>query len=194
MFCSIKETETWRPHITVRGENKQYYVTLGRRISLLGTEKNELHINGEMVEHGLVHNRFSPICGAGGEYEWEIEGHKFLLVFNVLSCRRLNDHRLFVDGIDVHTGLEYSAYWKRRGFLSFIIGGVFILAAIAFVVLVPFPMDLRFRIAQGAVLAVIGLPYCLAGLIVILKHGKPRYEETFTTADQSRRWPDTFAM
>ena len=195
MTCRYETTEMWTPNFTVPGEDKQYMVQLSRDIGCCGDEQNELFINGvRIVDHGYVHNRYSPLCGHGGEYEWQRDGHTFLLMFNSLACSRYKDHRLFVDGVDVKTGREFSAFWKRYGYIYFTFGLVLFLIGVVclvcfFAIDISFPLDAKFRIALP--LVVVGLVYVAVGLIPIHKFRRPRYHPDQMQHGQTT-WPSGY--
>ena len=190
--------ETWTPNFTVPGEDKQYTVQLTRQIGCCGDEQNELFINGvKIVDHGYVHNQYSPMCG-GGEYEWKRDGHTFLLMFNAFSCAMFRDHRLFVDGVDVNTGREFSAYWRRRGCIFFLFGLLLFLIAAAGLICfftIEMPLSLESKIRACLPLFLVGITMMVVGLIPILKFRKPRYdpEQMGNMQHGQTTWPSGYA-
>ena len=127
-----KSTCTWAQNLKVGSEYRQYTVQLVRQIGCF-CEEYRIYVNGqEMEEHGLKYNPCAPLCCPGGEFEWKQDGHSFMLMFNSLSWTNFSGgFRLFIDGIDVNTGREFSAFWRRRGLQIVCAGLVFLLVGIA---------------------------------------------------------------
>lgn len=169
-------------------EFKQCIVQLKRRIGCF-CEEYELFVNGEQLEsHGLSYNPCSPLCCFGGEYEWEQDGHIFLLVYNSLSLTStLGKYRLFIDGIDVNTGREYSAFWRRRGWQIMLMALISVLVGVAW--------SLVFRYAfsgssqrlyiVGYAFIVSGAVEFIYGLIPVLKFRSPRYPNRMHNIEQT---------
>lgn len=178
MGCTISRKEVWCPNI---GPG-QHTVELTRQIGMCRNETNEIFINGEkLVNHGYVHNSLSPLCGIGGEYEWRSEGHTFLLMFNSLAFTRYKNHRLFVDGIDVNTGLEFSAYWRHQARSYLLLGLVLFLASVLCLVCffaidaITEVLSLESRIRILIPLFVVGVSFIVIGIIPFCKFRRPRY-------------------
>ncbi|KXJ29103.1 hypothetical protein AC249_AIPGENE1348 [Exaiptasia diaphana] len=123
--CQV--TETWMPNI-----GKPYVVRLERLPKSCGWcgEDRELFINDVKMENFALpqptcSNSCSPLCGPDVSFAWEDHGHRFLLQFNSITCCSEKYYRLFVDGVDVGTGLGFSAYFKRQGFIRLVAALIF---------------------------------------------------------------------
>lgn len=133
-YCQL--TQTWMPNI-----GKPYVVRLESRQVKCCSEERELFINDTKVEAFDMRQAIcscSPLCGPNVSYAWEEHGHRFLLQFNSLVCCSNQYYRLFVDGVDVNTGLGYSAYFRRQGHIRWVAALIFFLllgGGIALVVL-----------------------------------------------------------
>ena len=80
-----RTTTTWTQNLKVVPESREYTVQLVRDIGCV-REEYRIYVNGqEMDHHTLTYNPCSPLCCGGGEFEWEQDGHAFLLMFNSLS-------------------------------------------------------------------------------------------------------------
>ena len=129
-----------------------------------------------MEEHGLKYNPCAPLCCPGGEFEWEQDGHSFMLMFNSLSWTNFSGgFRLFIDGIDVNTGREFSAFWRRRGLQIVCVGLVFLLVGIALALTFHYALsgpaqDVLIFFAYFAISS--GLFDILWGLIPVIKYRK----------------------
>ena len=93
-------------------------------------EERELFINDVKMENFAMpqptcKNSFSPLCGPDVSFAWEDHGHRFLLQFNSITCCSEKYYRLFLDGVDVGTGLGFSAYFKRQGYIRLVAALVF---------------------------------------------------------------------
>lgn len=132
-----EKVEIWSPNIKVGDTYMQYNVTLERHFVCFGQEKKYLFINDRQIyDFGLATNFNSrKMWAPPSHYEWNENGHSFLLVFNPLSCSLRKDHRLFVDGIDVRTGHEFSNFWRFRGHLFMFWGALLLLIGIGGIVL-----------------------------------------------------------
>ena len=129
-----------------------------------------------MEEHGLKYNPCSPLCCAGGQFEWEQDGHAFLLMFNSLSWTNFNGgFRLFIDGVDVNTGREFSAFWRRRGWQIMFMGLVVLLIGIAVSLISHYAFRPRvdYGIALGYAVVFAGLFDILWRLIPVIRYWKP---------------------
>ena len=139
-------------------------------------------MNGQEIEqHGLKYNPCAPLCCAGGEFEWEQDGHSFMLMFNSLSWTNFSGgFRLFIDGIDVNTGREFSAFWRRRGWQIVFVGLVILLIGIALSLAFhfAFPSRLKYGIAFGYAFTFTGLFDILWGLIPVIKYRNSKYDRS----------------
>ena len=135
-----QKTEVWSPNIKVGNTYTQYNVKLERYFACCGQEKKHLFINDrEVYDHGLSTDcRSGQLCAPPSHYEWTEHGHSFLLVFNSLSCAFAKDHRLFVDGIDVETGHEFSKFWRCRARTFMFCGAVLLLICVGGILLTVF--------------------------------------------------------
>lgn len=174
-------TSTWAPNIQVGLDTKQYVVELKRDVSCCNVDY-QIFINGqELQDHGLFYSICGHLNSPGGSYEWEEQGHHFHLMHDVhLSRRTYNKYfRLFVDGIDVDTGLEFTAYWRRKAILLSALGCVLVfLAALAYIlVFVVFKVNVRYLASSmgGAnFLFCIGVAYVIMALIIFKKYTQQR--------------------
>lgn len=136
MKCCKEKIEVWSPNIKVGDTYMQYPVKLERHFVCCGQETKNLFINEKQVyDHGLASCSSRQLCAPPSYHKWQEYGHSFLLVFNPLSWACHKDHRLFVDGVDVGTGREFSDYWRYRGRLALICGVVFLLIGVGGIVL-----------------------------------------------------------
>jgi uncharacterized transporter YbjL len=83
--------------------------------------------------------------------------------------------RLFIDGIDVNTGREFSAFWRRKGLQVILLGVCFLLlgAGVIVVFLFAFYGDSVLEII-GYILALSGITYIVMGTIPLMKFRNPR--------------------
>ena len=143
------------------------------------TETYRILVNGQEIDHKLSPNPFSPLCLSGGVYGWEQDGHRFLIMFNNLALiRELTGYRLFIDGIEVETGLEFRAFWRRRG-LQFVLVGllIMIIGAVA-TLLFRFAIKVTNKgmIYGGYGVIGVGAVYIFLGVIPFLrKYNETRY-------------------
>ncbi|XP_015748633.1 PREDICTED: uncharacterized protein LOC107328409 [Acropora digitifera] len=176
-----KSTCTWAQNLKVGAEYRQYTVQLVRQIGCF-CEEYRIYVNGQEIEqHGLKYNPCAPLCCAGGEFEWEQDGHSFMLMFNSLSWTNFSGgFRLFIDGIDVNTGREFSAFWRRRGLQIVFVGLVILLIGIALSLAFhfAFPPRLKYGIAFGYAFTLTGLFDILWGLIPVIKYRNSKYDRS----------------
>lgn len=183
-FCCTF-TQTWVRNLKIRDEYKQFTVQLRRQIGCY-CEEYEIFVNGQQLEsHGLSYNPCSPLCCPGGEYEWEQDGHVFLLTFNSLSfTRRRGNYRLFVDGIDVVTELEYSAFWRRRGYQFMVLALFLVVIGVAWTLVFRYVVDGSQRIHFfGYAIICGGIIAFVKGMIPVLKFRNQRYADRFLVED-----------
>lgn len=185
-----KTTDTWAKNLrtnAIGAEYKQYAVQLTRDIGCV-TEKYHIFVNGVEIEHhALSYNPCSPLCCSGGIYEWEQDGHSFMLIYNNLSFTRAwGGFRLFIDGVDVNTGRDIKSYWQRRGIQVIFMGACFILLGIILSLIFHYALEFKGgAYAAGYGLVITGLVYCVTGVIACLrKFPEPRYN-AFTDASYS---------
>ena len=176
-FCCTT-TQTWVRNIKIGSEFKQCTVQLRRQVGCF-CEAYEIFVNGQQLEsHGLTYNPCSPLCCPGGEFEWEQDGHIFLIAYNSLSLTSsFGKFRLFVDGIDANTGREYSAFWRRRGYQVMLLAMIFIIIGVAWSLIFRYAIHSgRQRIyIAGYGFIISGILELVIGLIPVLKYRKPRY-------------------
>ena len=171
---------TWVQRLRVGMDYRDYTVRLDRQIGCF-CEAYDLYVNDQpIVDHKLTYNPFSPLCCSGGQFEFDRDGHTFLVMFDSFSwTKRFGEFRLFIDGEDVNSKLEYSAFWRRRGWQIVSLGafllGVAILSVLIFVFLPPHTSSAARlgRIICPAV-ATTGAIYLLTGITVILRQRKPK--------------------
>lgn len=181
MPSCCKTTCTWAQNLKVGPEYRQYTVQLIREIGCF-CEDYRIYVNGhELDHHGLTYNPCSPLCCGGGQYEWEQDGHSFLLMYNSLSWTNyFGGFRLFIDGTDVNTGREFSSFWRRRGWQVIFAGLVMFLLGTALSLIFHYAFSTKQRnwISIGYALVFVGLFYIFFGLIPILRYRKPRYNRS----------------
>lgn len=177
----FKTTDTWAKNLrtsTIGEEFKQYTIQLTRHIGCCA-EIYQIFVNGrELEHHTLSYNPCSPLCCPGGVYEWDQDGHSFMLMYNSLSfTRAFGGYRLFIDGIDVNTGRDIKAYWRRRGMQIIFLGLCFILLGVVLSLIFRYAISTRgspYYIGYGLVLA--GVIYVIMGAIPFLRtYPQPRY-------------------
>ena len=180
MGC-FKKTTTWAQNLKVGPEYRQYTVQLVRDIGCL-CEEYRIFVNGhEIDQHGLTYNPCSPLCCGGGQYEWEQDGHSFLLIYNGLSWTNwFGGFRLFIDGVDVNTGREFSAFWRRRGWQVVFAGLVMLLLGITLSLIVhyAFSVTARHWMSFAYAFVLCGVFYIGLGLIPVFRYRKPRYDRS----------------
>lgn len=177
-----KTTCTWAQNLKVGPEYRQYTVQLIREIGCF-CEEYRIYVNGhEMDHHGLTYNPCSPLCCGGGQFEWEQDGHSFLVIYNSLSWTNCwGGFRLFIDGIDVNTGREFSSFWRRRGWQVVFVGLVMLLLGITLSLVFHYAFSgsiSGYWIPLGYALVCTGLGYIVLGLIPVLRYRKPRYNKS----------------
>ena len=183
MGC-CKTTCTWAQNLKVGPEYRQYTVQLNRQRGFC--EEYRIYVNGqEMEEHGLKYNPCSPLCCAGGQFEWEQDGHAFLLMFNSFS----GGFRLFIDGVDVDTGREFSVFWRRTGLRVVFMGLGLLLIGIGLALILHFTLHWKVH-SRAYTLVLIGVFYIIRGLIPIIRYWKPRYirPQTVENALSNAAW------
>ena len=135
-----------------------------------------------MDHHKLTYNPCSPLCFNGGQFEWEQDGHSFLIIYNSLSWTNyFGGFRLFIDGVDVNTGREFSSFWRRRGWQIVFAGLVMLLLGITLSLLSHYVMPrrpARIFVSVGYALVITGVIYSLLGLIPVFRYRKPRYDRS----------------
>lgn len=116
--------QSWTKSLVGRdGISRQYSVQLNST-----TKRYTILVNSKEIQHQLTSNFCSPLCGSGGAYEWQQDGHSFMLMYNNLGILRvMMGFRLFIDGVDVDTGLEFRTFFRRRG-LHFVLVGLLLFA------------------------------------------------------------------
>lgn len=158
---------------------KQYTIQLNRDFDCCH-EQYQIIVNNQPLQHTLTCNIWSPLCCPGGDFGWEQDGHQFLLMYNSIGLlRTMKGFRLFVDGIDVESGLEFRAFWRSRGLqfvffgLAFLIIGAILTCLFYFVI----SRGTRQLFVVGVGLMGAGSVYVVMGLIPILrKYDSARYQ------------------
>ena len=164
-----KRTCTWSQSLKVGPEYRQYTVQLTRLGGFCGEYR--IYVNGkEMEERALKYNPCRPFCSAGGQLEWEQDGHAFLLMSNSFS----GGFQLFIDGVDVSTGREFSVFWRRAGLPFVFMGLLLLLIGIALPLILHFALHRRVH-SSAYPLVSIGAYFMMWGLIPIIRYRKPRY-------------------
>lgn len=179
-LCDTR-TQTWIRNIKIGTEFKQYTVQLVRLQGCVG-EEYQIFVNDQQLEsHGLTFNPCSPLCCSGGEFEWKQDGHTFLLTYysrRVLAMNaRYGKFRLFVDGIDVNTNEEYSAFWRKSGYIKMVVAAIIFIIGVAWFLIFRYAVHSHYQriyiIAYAFAFA--GILHFIKGIIEVLKFRKPRY-------------------
>ena len=177
-FCFKTRTTTWEKSIGVGLDRRQYTVELIRQIGCCG-EAYRLFVNSqELRDHDLTYNKCSPLCGAGGQFEFEQDGHVFLVMYNSLSWRRFGEFHLFIDGIDVDSEREFSAFWRRYGWRRISLGLVLVFFGIVLFLVLHFNLPLHLSLSLVRLplaFAIAGIVNIIIGITIILKYRRPRY-------------------
>lgn len=180
MAC-CKRTHSWGTSLVGRdGAPTQYSVQLGREPDGCTAERYRILVNNQEIPHQLTTNFFSPLCGSGGAYEWVQDGHSFMLIYNSLGLfRSMRGFRLFIDGIDVGTGLQFRAFFRQRGF-QFVLAGLCALIMGLGTTLAPLFMEREilggFAIYFGYGLLAWGAVHLFMGAISFARrYAEPRY-------------------
>ena len=181
MPACCKTTCTWAQNLKVGPEYRQYTVQLVREIGCI-CEEYRIYVNGhEMDHHGLTYNPCSPLCCSGGQFEWDQDGHSFLLIYNSLSWTNCcGGFRLFIDGTDVNTGREFSSFWRRRGWQLVFAGLVMLLLGTVLSLVFRYALSRRGKYGLPLAYALVctGVGYIILGLIPVLRYRKPRYDRS----------------
>lgn len=176
---------------------KQYVVQL-QQTSCCGTYYRLLVNGQEIQEHGL------KLCNcyhssSGRSYEWDEYGHHFHLMYDGFAVTKGNQQpkyfRLFVDGVDVDTGLEFTAYWRRKAKILLIVGSVFIFIfalvyILAIVLFIHFNVPLVHLASMVGVTVLLGfgVAFVVIALIILKKYIKPRSGDVQTTQPSRVIW------
>ena len=166
--------QTWENlSLRVGLDHRQYTVQLIRQFGCV--EAYRIFVDDREIEdHQLTYNPCSPLCGAGGQFEFEQDGHAFLLMYNSLS----KEFCLFIDGMDVESGREFSAFWRRRGGWYIVFGLVLVILGIVLFLVFHFTLSLEESLSLirlAGVLAVTGIMNIITGIVpAILRYRKPR--------------------
>ena len=187
MRWCFNDTTTWVKMLRVGSEDRTYKVQLDRQIGCF-SEACRLFVNErEMDDLKFKYNPFSPVCGSGGRVEFEQDGHRFLLIYDSLFSfgKRLKKYHLFIDGVNAISGLEYSAYWRRRGWQLMSLASLLILVGLLGSLITSFipalaPIEelrvLRvFRVLWLPPLVIAALIQCIFGMTLLLRHKKPSH-------------------
>jgi hypothetical protein len=115
-----------------------------------------------------------------------------MLMFNGLSFKKvMGDFRLFVDGIDVDTGKEFSAFWRRAGLHWAIVGFLMILLGALIYVIVFVILDTslnRLGSMTGANWLIgVGVFYIIMAVILFVRYRRPRAYPSATVDNQPFR-------
>lgn len=169
---------TWFVTVQSIAGPKKYTVQLSRHLGCC-QEHYQILVNNQPLQHTLKCNLFSPLCCPGGDFGWDQDGHHFLFMQNCLTTTRTQGVRLFVDGVDVESGLEFSVFWRRRGQEFFSIG--LALASIGVILALLFYFNISPGKGKvyfvGISLVVCGFVSALLGLIAIFrKHDFSRHQ------------------
>ncbi|EDO27281.1 predicted protein [Nematostella vectensis] len=177
MSPCCKTTTTWVQNLKIGQEYRQYTVQLLRGIGCC-CEEYEIFVNGKVHEqHHLSYNPCSPLCCPGGSYEWQQDGHHFLLMYNSMSwTNSFGGYRLFINGIDVNTGREFSAFWRRRGWQAVFAGLLMIFLGVAWALIFHYLIKSGETYIVGYSLVITGVIYIILGVIPLLRYRKSRQD------------------
>lgn len=169
--CSI--TQTWVTNI--ENIQKQYTIKLLAHVQCCATRMIiQIFVNGEEIQHELIDNPCSPLCGETGRYQWQMSGHNFLLMGNNTLTWSHKKYRLFIDGIDCNTGMEFSAFWRKRGWIFSFLGAVMMILGVIGLVFIFIYEHYQDSVLRPAItFIVIGGMLLIFGLITVLKFRKP---------------------
>ena len=129
LYC-CKTAKVWRARISLY--RKDYKIRLVRDMNANRCcgccEQYKVVVNKREIEHDIKYTPCSSLCGYGGqyEYEWQQDGHTFLFVLNTVSFTSPSGkHRLYVNGVDVSSGKEYSEFWNRPRMATYLYWSVY---------------------------------------------------------------------
>lgn len=114
----------------------------------------------------------------GGSYEWEQDGHRFLLMIDRVSLQDWSGkYRLFVNGIDVESGREFSSLWRRKARILLLFGliPVIVFTLIHVLIYVVFKPNIN----PGSFAAFYWITACgifciIAAIILFVKYSTPK--------------------
>ncbi|XP_020893399.1 uncharacterized protein LOC110232525 [Exaiptasia diaphana] len=171
MVC-CNRTDTWAKSLVTRdGIDKLFVVQLNRKPDRCISEQYEILVNNKPVPHQLTPNFCSPLCGSGGVYEWEQDGHSFMLMYSRLGIlRMMRGYRLFIDGIDVDTGLEFRAFFRQRGLLHIGFGLLMFVIGLALLLVYFFGTTNAAFMYSGISLTTFGVVHLFIGAITYFRN------------------------
>lgn len=112
---------SWTANLKVGFTYKRYDIEVKIRPCNNHDDEQQIDVlvNNERIDDSM----FSASEGAS---EWEQDGHYFQLTSNPLLCfcdsLAFKEYRLFIDGFDVETGTEFTAFWRGKIKKLFFIG------------------------------------------------------------------------
>ena len=174
LYCPTK-THSWQLVLEAETLNDVKVVrTLGR---LWGN--CALYINGEEKECDLRCHPCTPWCSDDGIFSWEHQQHNFMLLLRgPLLTEPCGMMYLFVDGVEVHSNIEFSVYWRNLGFRMLLYGFIVFTVGlvVAYFLLTLNDGDVYFNEGVLYIIPVIVLAflYCVCGVFTIFKYRHAR--------------------
>lgn len=170
IFASIKY---WKVTAKVGQMEKTYKIRIEKGFGCC--TNFSLFVNSVEIANNLPLESWSPFYKIRGEFAWEQDENSFLLVRDSLlftACAK--KYRLFINKFDSETGLEFTEFWKHRGWQHIFVGICILALGIGIALILSYVRGKSSLLGFTIALFIFGFVVVVFGIFLIaFKHTNP---------------------
>lgn len=170
IFASIKY---WKVTAKVGQMEKTYQIRIEKGFGC--STKFSLFVNSKEIANNLPLASWSPFYKIRGEFAWEQDENSFLLARDSLlftACAK--KYRLFVNKFDSETGMEFTEFWKNRGWQHIFFGMCILALGIGIALILSYVRGTSSLLGLTILLFIFGISLVVFGIfLIVYKHTNP---------------------
>lgn len=171
-MCCLSSIKNWEVTAKAGQMDKYYFIRMQKHFGC--SSPFDLYVNNQPISKQLPLKNYSPFYRLRGQFGWEQDNNNFLLVRDSLLFAAFSQkYRLFVNKFDTESGLEFSEFWKHRGWQHLFVGVGLITLCVGLSLIVSHVGQSSFLLWMDIVLAVLAVVFMLFGVFLIMyKHNR----------------------
>lgn len=131
-----------------------------------------LYVNNEVISQNLPLKNYSPFYRIGGQFGWEQDNNFFLIVRDsIIFAAFSKKYRLFVNRFETESGLEFTEFWKHRGWQHVFVGICILALCVGMALMLNYVDQKALFLTIDIILAVFAVIMISFGVfLIIFKH------------------------